>query len=1481
MNVRGLRSADKRERFARWLERRQPSVVVLQETHCGPGEARDWESWVAEAGYSSRWTQASANARGVAVLWRLSGVRHSLVEAGADGRWLHVRFSVLSGRPLHVVSVYAPTESADRGPWFSTLAEELKCLQPDGLPSGLWMIGGDWNFVEHPRDRLSSVCRNGPEPGTVEAQELFCDFDVEDPIGFENDHSGIVYSGRQMTFRSPHGAARLDRWYCSAGLGSQLRRLTVEANSVGDHDAVAVSLTNVFANSSGPHGSGRQFRLNRRLLKDPHFISSMRDQMQTFVSKYSVKLRPLQLWVGLKERGRRWARQAAILAVHRHASAQPGDDCRMWLERIRTWLEDATHLPAIETLLEWVSPDEAEAAEQCVVSWRTDPTRGWPALRSLLLGLESTAVAGLVDAEQYEVERMAIMARQETMQFPDVSLPAVAKRRDARSARAHVEGWRDAEGKLECDGARRMKIARSYFAQLFQGRGSDRESADSILRLMPPIAPVDTREEWMVAPSLAELTTALFAMPGGSAPGSDGLPCEYYRVFWGILGPVLHGLITDVWSGSGRFPAWFADGRITLIPKEGKPPELISSYRPITLLNVDYKIISKTVAARLMKAARTTLHQGQSNVPGRDIRDNVALVQGIIDVAEYKQEPGLLFMVDFEKAFDRVSHEYLWRLLDYVGVGSRMVALIQGLYRQARSCIVYEGERSTPFHLHCGLRQGDGLSVVLFNLVVDGLARLAAASPGLNGLTNLSTGPHEAIKSVHHADDACFTLALRRLQSGGTDATYTSSQITALLKCLRTYEEATGAVVNYGKSTCVPIGGASDEDVQVALSEQQCRTDQVDVSPSRATEQERWSCAQPGWITKYLGVPICARPATIARHVDEWVVRRQKLFGAWSAAGISLAGRVRIANSRIAGSLWYLASQVGLSDSQSRRLEALVFRFVWGGFRHNEPVARRVCYRPRKFGGLGLLNIRAMTSALSAKVALRYARAILLEKTGAHLPPWAQILRLQERIIQSLLCSDISLMFVDPSASTKLQRAGVSHWSVWRIFEGFRNCFPDVRPYCVPRGLGLGSWSPEALLNAPVFFNRWIRGTNGSCFSAGRAGAHLTLSRLAMPSTRHLLNRLGEAVCVLIGTARRSLVTASPKSMTVYVEEDDAEETIPVSVPHSESWCTPTAVAHSRGLDCPFITGSKVPKVRRIRACAGVVLDSGARLPTVVDKWSDTGLPCRPEFWRAVWSLATTVRVLPEAAEAHWRALHFSLEIGSRGGRHNAVCALCNTAQESHGHVFYECPVTQRVWTQLFSALFPSTSPGVPLSAAEAITGVPNDNRFTPATRPARRPRFNRACRIMVAVIWRLYLSLSRDADSSIAARLTLPSVVLWEEWKRKWMETAAVLLASCPVPESSTPSPAALRRVQSEWGVESSDGDVFEVSLHGRHWRGRWSHRPLSESSRHTDRRLIVHPEPGDRGFSVDCGTRPLWSMGDRTVEVSSPPSQLSDDWG
>lgn len=165
--------------------------------------------------------------------------------------------------------------------------------------------------------------------------------------------------------------------------------------------------------------------------------------------------------------------------------------------------------------------------------------------------------------------------------------------------------------------------------------------------------------------SLNELNTALMSMANGKAPGIDGLPFEFHKSFWPVVGEDLLEVFRDSLC-KGQLLLSCGRAVITLL-KKGDLQDL-KNWRPVSLLCGDYKILSKVLASRLREVMREVIHVNQTYcVPGRSISDNVTLIRHVLDVSGSLGIDTGLLSIDQEKAFDWIEHQHLWQTLNALG----------------------------------------------------------------------------------------------------------------------------------------------------------------------------------------------------------------------------------------------------------------------------------------------------------------------------------------------------------------------------------------------------------------------------------------------------------------------------------------------------------------------------------------------------------------------------------------------------------------------------------------------------------------------------------------------------------------------------------------------------------------------------------------------------------------------------------------------
>jgi hypothetical protein len=219
-----------------------------------------------------------------------------------------------------------------------------------------------------------------------------------------------------------------------------------------------------------------------------------------------------------------------------------------------------------------------------------------------------------------------------------------------------------------------------------------------------------------------EIFEAVKDLPKNKTPGIDGFNKEFYEYFWDKLKMNFLKMLADVFINQS-LSIDQKRGVINLIPKQDKDLKYVSNWRPISILNTDYKIITKALANRIKGVLPNLINEDQTGfVLGRLIGQNIRIVKDVMDYCNTMNIEGLLVMLDFEKAFDSLNWEFITYVLEQFNFGINFIKWVQILYTDISSSVQNNGSISDKFKLNRGIRQGCPLSAFVFILCAELLA---------------------------------------------------------------------------------------------------------------------------------------------------------------------------------------------------------------------------------------------------------------------------------------------------------------------------------------------------------------------------------------------------------------------------------------------------------------------------------------------------------------------------------------------------------------------------------------------------------------------------------------------------------------------------------------------------------------------------------------------------------------------------------------
>ncbi|KAF7653626.1 hypothetical protein LDENG_00080770 [Lucifuga dentata] len=222
-------------------------------------------------------------------------------------------------------------------------------------------------------------------------------------------------------------------------------------------------------------------------------------------------------------------------------------------------------------------------------------------------------------------------------------------------------------------------------------------------------------------------------MKMGKSPGMDGFPIEYYKKFLDILVPILMKVYLEAFNLES-LPNTFNEALISLIPKRDRNALDPSNYRPISLINVDCKILAKILASRLEKVLPSIINSDQVGfIKGRSSSDNLRRLLHLTWQNSSNSLPVAAISLDAEKAFDRVEWRFLTTALSSFGFDSVFKLWISIPYKNPKAAVIVNGVISPFFNVLRGTHQGCPLSPLLFTFFffLEPLAIMIRADPNI------------------------------------------------------------------------------------------------------------------------------------------------------------------------------------------------------------------------------------------------------------------------------------------------------------------------------------------------------------------------------------------------------------------------------------------------------------------------------------------------------------------------------------------------------------------------------------------------------------------------------------------------------------------------------------------------------------------------------------------------------------------------------
>ena len=441
--------------------------------------------------------------------------------------------------------------------------------------------------------------------------------------------------------------------------------------------------------------------------------------------------------------------------------------------------------------------------------------------------------------------------------------------------------------------------------------------------------------------SLPELHSVILKSKNNKSPGPDGFSNEFFKTFWPDISTLLLKLL-NAYREKGTIDEHQNLGIITCIPKGGKLRNNLKNWRPITLLNSVYKFYSSILSERLKLILPKLIHSDQKGfINGRFIGENTRLIFDIIEECSHQNSKNLIVLIDFEKAFDSLSWNFIRKSLEIYKFGENTIKWVRSLQENSTSKILQNGHLSEKILLGRGCRQGDPISPYLFVLAAEFLSEAIRVNTKIEGI---NIHDHENKVSQYADDTSLFLKATEKI-------------LRESIAVLNDFETISGLKINTEKTKVVKVGGWGDDRTIL------CKDLNLE------------------WTTKFDCLGISYDVENFDNIADENISKKineiKKLINLWNSRYLTPFGKITIIKSLLISKITHvLLSLPTPSNDTFNTLDSIFSKFIWNC--KNPKFRKKIIENPICQGGMGLTNLSLFNSALK----MSWLKRLLPQSTG-------------------------------------------------------------------------------------------------------------------------------------------------------------------------------------------------------------------------------------------------------------------------------------------------------------------------------------------------------------------------------------------------------------------------------------------------------------------------------------------------------------------
>jgi exonuclease III len=877
-NVRGINNIRKRTAIFEYLKKQGGDIVFLQESY----SSNEIENkWVQEWGGTGYFLHGTKHSKGIAILIRKNlNINILDIEKDKSNRILLLKIKI-DERILYLINVYAPNKEAEQITFINAISRIITKYEINNGDNVI--IGGDWNQVMNVNlDKCGGISHIVRQKYADKIAELMGTIDVLDIWRLRNS-AKKRYTWRQ---KNPLIKCRLDYFLVSQHMQEHIIKTDILPAMLSDHSPITLSLKFIDTPSIGPG----HWKLNVAVLEETDYKTKMREHLINMKKMYS----------GMENLNLQWE---LIKYEIRKFSIEYCKKRKKKMNEIRV---------AKEKELEKILSDESCNSVNTQVQIQTLQTQ----LEEIYLN---------------EAEGAIIRSRAKWHEQGEKSTSYFFNLEKQRSANKNIK--KIIKNGIEITNPTEiLKEITDFYQNLYKNNDPPLQEENIFLsqNTIPKLDDTDQQScEGTI--TLQECESVIKKFKKNKSPGNDGIPVEFYLEFWNEIKQPLINCYNYSFE-NGLLTTSQRQAIISLISKPGKDRTHIENWRPISLLNIDYKIMTKCLSERLAKIIDKIVHQSQFGfIKGRNINDALRTILDIVEYTDMENKPGILLALDFQKAFDSLSWDYLFKTLKAYNFGIDYLTWVKLCYTDISSCVTNYKYASPYFALQRGVRQGDPLSPYLFILALETLSMKIREDEHINGIT---VGD-KAIKVITFADD---TTAFAKNERDAKK----------MFRYIQYFEKLAGLKLNKSKSDGFWLG---------------------------ANKNSNFKPLGIAWKTciKILGINISYnKQEAIKLNFQTKLIKIKQILSIWAQRDLTIYGKILLIKSFALSQILHISSILPVPDKFISDLEEIVYNFLWNGKQHK--VKKHVIIQKYENGGQNMISIQDMITGQRLTWIQKYLR---------------------------------------------------------------------------------------------------------------------------------------------------------------------------------------------------------------------------------------------------------------------------------------------------------------------------------------------------------------------------------------------------------------------------------------------------------------------------------------------------------------------------